>query len=124
MRLLFNHSIFSNLQTIGLVFVLSISPIQSISASTSNCMDMENSMHHEMNITSQNNHHNMHTIDNSDDCCNKNKCESSHCISTTTAFISSNSTFYITTTDSSIYQIPDISLTHFYPSSLYRPPKL
>lgn len=124
----------NNLVLLGLAVVLGIAPIQNISASVPDCLDMDTT-NSPMNMQN----HSMKFIDskkfvdsksssdtsNTSDCCKQDACQAAHCISTT-AFGSLSlepnmTTNYIV---SNIYLNPSISLSPFYPSSLYRPPKI
>ena len=128
MKFLANHTFSGYFLALNMAIVLSIAPIQNISAAVSSCMQMGNSAHHQMNASSHNatitNMAGTNQTDNSHDCCDKNKCQSTHCSGATTAVISSNTIIHYNYVDNSVYQAPGVSLTHVYPSSLYRPPKI
>jgi hypothetical protein len=133
MKFLSNHSFFGYSLALCLAIVLSISPIQNISASVSSCTEMADSSHHNMNGSSDTGttHHtpvlnkaDTNQANNSLDCCSESECQTTHCAGTTAAVFISNTLSHHTYVDSNIYQMPDISVTHFYSSSLYRPPKV
>ena len=115
-----------NLLVIALAIVLGVSPLQSIAASVSNCMDSNKAMHHQMNgskmVMSSN--MDMTQSNNQPDCCETSACDMSHCASTFAAVIASSSLNDIAYTMSNIHLKPNVSLISFYPSSLYRPPKV
>jgi len=115
-----------NLLMLVLAIVLGVSPLQSIAASVSNCMDSDKTMHHQMNgskmVMSSN--MDMTQLDNQPDCCEQSSCNMSHCASTFAAVITSDSINDMTYTVSNIHLKPNVSLISFYPSSLYRPPKV
>lgn len=122
----FNKSFFAYVWAFGLAIVLSISPVQNISASISTCMKMENSMQHGMHSAQSNHKTNMASanhVDKMQDCCDETKCESNHCAGTTAA-ITSDLVIQITYSQKTSYQTARASLTSFYPSTLYRPPKV
>ena len=111
-----------NLLTLILAFVLGLSPLQSITASVSKCMNMS-SMHHQMKSSEKTTQMDMKNPGSKSDCCNQNECGTTHCASATVAAITSNNTSDITYSINRTYQNPTASLTSFYPSSLYRPPR-
>ena len=116
-------SLSDNLMTFVLVLVLGLSPLQTIAASVSKCMNMS-SMHHQMNVSDNVTQTDMNKSDSKPDCCNKNECGTTHCASATVAAITSNNSSEITYLGTNTYQKISVSLTSFYPSSLYRPPKI
>lgn len=118
-----------NLLVLALAFVLGISPLQSISASVSKCMNMDQSMHHQMRGSEKVAQHDMSHSDisnqaNQDDCCKQNTCDMSHCAGTVAAVMISDTQNNMTYTVSNVYTKPIISLFQHYPSSLYRPPRV
>lgn len=113
-----------NLLMLALAIVLGLSPLQSITASVSKCMNMSNSMHHQMNSSDSVTQADMKNSGTKPDCCNQNECGTTHCTSATVAAITSNNTSDIACSVNNTYQKPNVSLTPFYPSSLYRPPKI
>ena len=116
-----------NLLMLALALVLGFSPLQIITASVSKCMNMDQSMHHQMNVadkTMQNEHSDMTQSDNSRDCCEQTACDMSHCASSTAAAATSNTQNDMAYTVSNVYLKPTVLLMPFYPSSLYRPPKV
>jgi hypothetical protein len=121
MRFLSNHSFSAYLWTLSLVVLLGLSPVQNISASVSSATNMKNTMHHQMNGVLQKA---KSDSNNAHDCCDKNECASSHCAGIATAVITSTIIADFSYTVNSIYKAYPHSLTHTYPSSLYRPPKI
>ena len=113
-----------NFLTLILAFVLGISPIQSISASASKCMNMNTNMHAQMKMTGNDSKQVMDHSENKQSCCDKNECGTTHCVSTTIVAITSNIINNITYTSNYTYQKTNLLLIAFYPSSLYRPPKI
>ena len=110
-----------------LAIVLGLSPLQSIAASVSNCMNMGDTMSHQLKMSDKSVLSDMDMAQNDvkDDCCNQHSCNMSYCASgAISAMISSHGLNDITYTISSIYPNPIVSLITFYPSSLYRPPKV
>ena len=115
-----------NLMIPMLAIVLVLSPLQSIVASVSNCMSMNNTMHHEMNMSVGETQHDMAGMAKSnveDDCCNQNACDMTHCASASSAAIFSTNSNDVKYIVSNLYLKPNTLLIEFYPSSLYRPPK-
>jgi len=110
-----------NLLTLVLTLVLGLSPVQNIAASASECMDMNSRIHHQMKSSDSMTHINMTQADS--DCCKDNTCGSTHCINATVAAITSNNISDVNYIVKNISQSTNVSLTSFYPSSLYRPPK-
>lgn len=113
-----------NLLILALAVVLGLSPLQTITASVSKCMNMDQSMHHQMNVADKAMHSDMAQSDTQQDCCEQTACDMSHCASTTAAATTSNSLNDMTHTVGNVSLKPDVSLLQFYPSSLYRPPKV
>ncbi len=113
-----------NLLTLILAFVLGLSPLQSITASVSKCMDMDKNMHAQMKSSDNTANTDMKHLGSTEDCCNKNECGTTHCASATVAAIVSNNFNDITYTSSSVYQKHNVTLISFYSSSLYRPPRI
>lgn len=110
-----------------LAIVLVLSPVQTIAASVSNCMSVDNTMHHQMNMSASEIQHDMADMTKSnveDDCCTQNTCDMSYCASATTAALISTNVNDMTYIVSNIFLKPNTSLVEFYPSSLYRPPKI
>ena len=112
-----------NLMTLILTVVLGLSPLQTITASVSKCMNMS-SMHHQMNVSDNVTQTDMNKSDTKPDCCNKNECGTTHCASATIVAIASNNFSEMTYLGANIYPKANFSLTSFYSSSLYRPPKI
>ena len=116
-----------NLMIPMLAIVLVLSPLQSIAASVSNCMSMNNTMHHQMNMSGGETQHDMAGMTKSnteDDCCNQNACDMTHCASASSAALISTNTNDVKYIVSNLYLKPNSLLIEFYPSSLYRPPKV
>jgi len=113
-----------NVMVLMLTLVMGLSPLQSITASVSKCMDMDKNMHHQMNVSEQVAQSKMNQSDMKHDCCNQNECGTTHCASATVAAITSNNINDIIYTFSTVYQKPNVRLIPFYTSSLYRPPKI
>lgn len=115
-----------NLLIIALAVVLGFSPLQTITASVSNCMDSNKAMHHQMNGTKMvmSSDMDMTQSDSQRDCCEQTACDMTHCASSTAAVTTSNTQNDMTYTVSNVYLKPAVSLIAFYPSSLYRPPKV
>ena len=123
-----------NVVMLVLAIVLGISPLQTITASVSKCMNMDQSMHHQMMVSEKVARHDMSHSDisnldisnqaNQDDCCKQNTCDMSHCSGTFAAVIISDTQNNMTYTVSNVYLKPSVSLIQFYPSSLYRPPRV
>ena len=113
-----------NFLTLILVFVLGISPIQSISASASKCMNMNTNMHAQMKMAGNDSKQVMDHSENKQSCCDKGDCGTTHCVSTTIVAITSNIINNITSISNETYQKANSLLIAFYPSSLYRPPKI
>ena len=125
MAFLFNYSFSGYFQALSLAFFLSVSPVQNIFASVSNCMEMENAMHHEMKQSTRSISKNEADTNQQNDCCNKNKCNSTHCTTTaTSAVITPDPIIHFAYTDNNVYQKPNIFLTSICPTSLYRPPRI
>lgn len=115
----------------GLIVVLGLSPVQNIVASSAGCVDMDHSVHHHNSISTLNNAGdtnalvnlaNVEQIENSE-CCAKNECAMTHCTSAATAAINSKFNLQFSYVVNRVYKIPNMPLTHIYPSPLYRPPK-
>lgn len=124
---IFMRTLFNNFLTLLLAFVLGFSPIQSIAASVSSCMDSTNSrssMHLQMKGSDKSSQHVMGQTNQQHDCCDQNECQMSHCISVFTAIMPSFSVKDLSYTATDISLIPSASTIQFYPSSLYRPPKV
>lgn len=106
-----------------LAIVLGLSPVQDIVASTSKCMNMSQNMHHQMHVA-----HSAEKMAQNDvsqnDCCEQSTCDMSHCASFTAASTTSNTQNDMTYIVSNVYLRPSVSLIQFYPTSLYRPPKV
>jgi hypothetical protein len=117
-------SVSDNLLMLVLAIVLGLSPLQSIAASASNCMKMTQGMHHQMNVSEKVMQNDMAQSDTQHDCCGQTACDMSHCASTIAVAITSDTMNDMTYTVSSVYLKPSVSLIQFYPSSLYRPPKI
>ena len=113
-----------NLLVLALAMVLGLSPLQSISASVCKCMSSSDSTHHQMDMSNKSMHAGMMHSDNQNDCCEENACEISHCASSVTATIISDTVNEMTYTVSNVVLSPTLSLIQFYPSSLYRPPRI
>lgn len=128
------RTLFNNFLTLLLAFVLGFSPIQSIAASVSSCMSMDSavisgnsmssSMHLQMKGSDKSSQHVMSQTNQQHDCCDQNECQMSHCISAFTAIMPSFSVKDVSYTATDIGLIPSASTLQFYPSSLYRPPKV
>ena len=118
-----------NLLMLALALVLGISPLQTITASVSKCADMNSTnmnqgMHHQMKASDKATHHDMSQSDTQNNCCEQNACDMSHCAGTIAAVVSfdtQNDMIYIV---SNVHLKPSTSLIQFYPSSLYRPPRV
>lgn len=115
-------SLSDNLMTFVLALVLGLSPLQTITASVSKCMNMS-SMHHQMTVSDSATQTDMKKSGTKPDCCNINECGTTHCASASVMAITSNNFREITYSSENTYLKSSISLTSFYPSSLYRPPK-
>ena len=113
-----------NLMMLMLAVVLGISPIQNIAASVSDCVSKADSMHHQMTMSGNIMQHDVSKANSEDDCCHQNTCDMSDCVNTFTAVVSSNKLNDMGYTVSNIQLKPGLSLIQFYPSSLYRPPKI
>lgn len=81
-------------------------------------------MHQHMNVSDKVAKSDMKQTDMEHDYCNQNSCDMSHCASAFTAVMTSNNLNDVTYTAASIQLKSNISLIQFYPSSLYRPPKI
>lgn len=112
-----------NLMTLILTVVLGLSPLQTITASVSKCMNMS-SMHHQMTVSDNATQTDMKNSGTKPDCCNQNECGTTHCASATVAAITSNNFSEVIYSGKNTYQKSSISLISFYTSSLYRPPKI
>lgn len=112
-----------NLMTLILAVVLGLSPLQTIAASVSKCMNMSN-MHHQMTTSDSTTQTEMMNPGTKSDCCNQNECGTTHCASATIVAITSSNTGDITYSANSRPLKYNVSLSSFYPSSLYRPPKI
>lgn len=117
-------SLSDKLMILMLAAVLGLSPLQNIAASVSNCMGMGNTMSHQMNMSDKSALSDMKQSDSKHDCCKQNGCGTLHCSGGISAVLASNYINDMTYTVSSIYSNPVVSLISFYPSSLYRPPKI
>lgn len=113
-----------NLLMLALAVVLGLSPLQTITASVSKCMNMDQSMHHQMNVADKAMQSDMTQSDSQHGCCEQTACDMSHCASSTAAAATSNAQNDMNYTVSNVYLKPSVSLIPFYPSSLYRPPKI
>ena len=113
-----------NLMMLALAIVMGLSPLQTIAASVSKCMNMSHSMHQQMKVSDSATHADMKQSGNKSDCCNQNECGTTHCASVAVAAITSNNISDVAYTVSETYQKPNVSLLPFYASSLYRPPKI
>jgi len=115
-----------NFMVLFLAVVIGVSPLQSVAASASKCMDMNKNMHTQINLSgstaSAEMKHSGSTT--TEDCCNKNECGTTHCAGATIVAIISNNASDVTYTPDSIYRNPNVILLPVYPSSLYRPPKV
>lgn len=123
----------NNFLTLILAFLLGFSPIQSISASVADCMSMGSvmssspsmsSMHQQMKTSGKNVQHDMSETNQQHDCCNQDACQMSHCISAFTAIMPTFGVKDVTYRVTNTVLIPGASTIQFYPSSLYRPPKV
>jgi len=110
-----------NFMVLFLAVVIGVSPLQSVAASASKCMDMNKNMHTQVNLSGS---AEMKHSGSTEDCCNKNECGTTHCASVTIVAIISNNTNDVTYTPGSAYQNPNVILLPVYSSSLYRPPKV
>ena len=118
-----------NLLMLALALVLGISPLQTITASVSKCADMNSTnmnqgMHHQMKASDKATHHDMSQSDTQNNCCEQNACDMSHCAGTIAAVVSFDTQNDMTYIVSNVHLKPSISLIQFYPSSLYRPPRV
>ena len=113
-----------NIMVLMLTIVMGLSPLQNIVASVSNCMSMDNTMQHQMNVSEQVAQSDMNQSDMKHDCCSQNECGTTHCASATVVTITSNNINDVTYTFSTVYQKPNVTLIPFYSSSLYRPPRI
>lgn len=113
-----------NLLVLVLAIVLGLSPLQSIYASVSKCMNVNQSMHHQMMNSDKMMQHDMMQSEPLHDCCEQTACDMSHCASTVAAVITSDSLNEMTYTVSNVVLKPNDTLIQFFPSSLYRPPKI
>lgn len=111
-----------NLLTFVLTLVLGLSPLQNVSASESKCMTMNKSMQMEMSDKSTQTE--INKSDNKHDCCKDSACGTTHCASSVIAAVTSTNVIGITYNISNTYQNLNDSLITFYPSSLYRPPRV
>lgn len=112
------------LMMLALAIVLGVAPLQDISASVSECMNDSQTMYQQVNASDKVSHENMNHPDLQNDCCQESSCEVSHCATTTAATITSDTMNEMVYTVSNIVLKPNVSLIQFYPSSLYRPPKI
>lgn len=117
---------FRKILTHIIILTLTALPVQVITASVSNCMDSNKAMHHQMNGIKMvmSSDMDMTQSDSQSDCCEQTACDMTHCASSTAAAITSNTQNDMTYIVSNVYLKPAVSLIAFYPSSLYRPPKL
>ena len=113
-----------NLLTLVLTLVLGISPLQNISASVSKCMTMNKSTHMQMKMLDKSTQTEINKSETKHDCCSDNACGTTHCASSIVAAIPSSNINDITYNLSNTYQKLNDSLIPFYPSSLYRPPRV
>jgi len=113
-----------NFMVLFLAFVIGVSPLQTVAASASKCVDMNKNMHAQVNLSGSTADAEMKHLASTEDCCNKNECGTTHCASTTIVAIISNNTSDVTYTPGSVYQNPNVILLPVYSSSLYRPPKI
>jgi len=113
-----------NFMVLFLAFVIGVSPLQTVAASASKCMDMNKNMHAQVNRSDSAANTEMKHSGSTEDCCNKNECGTTHCASATIAAIIFNNTSDVTYTLGSVYQNPNVILLPIYSSSLYRPPKV
>ena len=115
---------------IGLLFlivVLAISPLQASYAALVNCSEMMSKMHHEVQSPEER-HSSKESMkenmkESGQDCCNQNKCASAQCASTVMAVIPSISIRHIEYVASHVIQIHNQSISSYFQSSIYRPPK-
>jgi hypothetical protein len=118
-------SLSDNFLTLVLIFALGLSPLQSVFASVINCMNMSSNMHQQMKSSDKAMSDEMIKSTSKRDCCNKNECGTTHCVSSAmTAVMPSVTSSDITYTTSTLYIKSSVALVQFYPSSLYRPPKI
>ncbi|MDH5599940.1 MAG: hypothetical protein OEY78_01425 [Gammaproteobacteria bacterium] len=118
-------SISDNLLILALALVLGISPFQTISASISGCLDMEQNMsthHQEASVNMS--HGGMSHQGNQHDCCEQNTCDMSGCAASVAVMVEAVSQNDMTCIVSNIYLQPNTTLLQYYPSSLYRPPRV
>ncbi|MCK4866217.1 MAG: hypothetical protein KAT06_12440 [Gammaproteobacteria bacterium] len=113
-----------NLLMLALAIVLAVSPLQNIAASVSKCVDMDQTMHHQMKEHENVMQHDMTQSEPQHDCCEQTACDMTHCATTVAAVITSDSLNKMTYTVSNVVLKPNVTLIQFYPSSLYRPPKV
>lgn len=113
-----------NLLMLALAIVLAVSPLQNIAASASKCVDMDQTMHHQMNGSEKVMQSNMAQSETQHECCEQTACDMTHCASTIAVVIKSDTLNKMTYTLSNVVLKPNVSLIQFYPSSLYRPPKI
>ncbi len=115
------HSFSVYIRTLGLAIILGVSPVQNIFASVSGCMEMDNmTMHHQISASTST----VSTPKTGHDCCNKNDCNSTHCTTSSTAGIVSTPHIITIFSVNKIFKMSSILLTHVYPPTLYRPPKI
>ena len=113
------HSFSVYIRALGLAIVLGAAPVQNIFASTSGCVEMDNiSMHHQAGDSIP------YQSGNSHDCCNLNDCTLTLCATASTVGMTSNSIIISTYSVNKVYKMSPLLLTHIYPPSLYRPPKV
>ena len=110
-----------NLMMFALAIVLAVSPLQNLVASVSKCVDMNQTMHHQMNGSEDSMQSNMAQPETQHDCCEQTECDMTHCASAAAIVITSDSLNEMTYTISNVVLKPIESLISFYPSSLYRP---
>ena len=113
-----------NLLTFALAILLGLSPLQSISASVSKCMNMSKSMHQQMKKSDTSIKAEMSKSDNKHDSCNGKVCGSTHCASSSVAAITSSNDIDVSYNESNFYPKANVLLIPYYPSSLYRPPRV
>lgn len=123
----------NNLSMLILAFLLGFTPIQSIAASVSACMSMNHAMskmnrmshmYQQMKVSEKNSQHDMTQANQQHDCCDQNACQMSHCASVYTAIIPSFEVNGVKYSVTDIRLKPVTSTIQFYPTSLYRPPKV
>ena len=119
MKQLFNH--FSMLV---FAFVLAVSPIQSISASVAKCVTIDSGVHSHMMSADHAEKMGLADSAHAEDCCNQSECNMTHCAGSMATVITSYNINTISHLLSSVHKKPNTLSISFFPSSLYRPPKL